>query len=91
MPRTTPLSARAKARLAKLRRDPLYRLGMEIQRYLKLKGWSVVVVGKVEIRGLRDSGFGNYEFAVQFSGGRTLQKNVEKQPSRKEQTNGRRD
>ena len=65
-----PLSKRAKLRLARMRREPIGRLYLEIGRYLETVGWRAVVMGGAQVRGFSDTGFGKFEFVVQFSGGR---------------------
>jgi hypothetical protein len=65
-----PLSKRAKARLARMRRDPFGRLCLEVGRYLETVGWRAVLIGKAQVRGFETKGVGRYEFVVEFSGGR---------------------
>lgn len=65
-----PLGKRAQARLRRMRRDPFMRMAMEVSRYLKLQGWSVVVVAGAQVRGVETSGLGRYEFTLPFTGGR---------------------
>jgi hypothetical protein len=68
---TSRLSPRAKARLAKMRRDPFGRLCLEVARYLQTVGWNVIVSGKASVRGFEQPGLGRYEFVLEFSGGRS--------------------
>ena len=65
-----PLSKRAKARLAKIRRDPHGRIGLEVARYLKAHGWLVLVTGRASVRGESQTNgkMGRYEFMLEFSG-----------------------
>lgn len=70
MAKQKPLSKRAKARLARMRRDPFGRLTLEIQRYLKTVRWEAVVMGTPKISGFEKPGVGNYEFSVSFTGWR---------------------
>lgn len=65
-----PLSARAKARLARMRRDPFGRLTLEVGRYLETIGWRALVIGDARIQGFEQPGLGRYEFVVKFTGGR---------------------
>lgn len=66
-----PLSKRAKVRLQRLRRDPFGRFGLALRAYLETIGWSVVVVGKPQIRGFDgDRPLGKFEFVVEFTGGK---------------------
>jgi hypothetical protein len=66
-----PLSARAKARLAKIRRDPFGRLSSEVGRYLETVGWRALIIGSPQIRGFETKPVSrNLEFVVTFSGGR---------------------
>lgn len=70
MRKKKPLSKRAKARLASIRRDPFGRLTLEINRYLGTVGWTALVIGGAQIRGFEKPRMGNYEFCVDFTGGR---------------------
>lgn len=64
-----PLSKRAKARRARLRREPFGRLGLALEDYLATKGWSVLVVGSPRIEQAPDyPGSFNYTFCVRFTG-----------------------
>lgn len=67
---TTTRSTRAKARLARLRRDPGGRVSLEIARYLETVGWRAVVSGPLQVRGAEQHGLGRYEFVMSFTGGR---------------------
>jgi hypothetical protein len=73
MAKKKPLSKRAKARQAKMRRDPFGRLCQEVNRYLETVGWRAVVMGKPQVRGFESPGLGRYEFTLEFSGGRIKQ------------------
>jgi hypothetical protein len=72
---TKKLSARAKRRRARLRRDPFGRMAVALGDYLKTVGWSAVVVGGVSVTA-RDitqttpGAFGRYEARIGFSGGK---------------------
>lgn len=61
---------RAAARIARLRRDPGWRVSMEIGRYLKTVGWVAVVSGPMQVRGFEKPGLQRYEFVMEFTGGR---------------------
>lgn len=65
-----PQSKRAKALIAKRRRDPGWRISMEVARYLETVGWRVVITSGLQVRGFEQPGLGHYEFVMQFSGGR---------------------
>lgn len=67
-----PLSKRAKARLAKMRRDPHGRVALEVARYLETAGWRVIVSGKTSIRGVEKPRLGHYEFVMEFTGVRIV-------------------
>ena len=70
MAKKKPLSTRTKARLRHIRRDPLGRLGQELNRYLATVGWYAVVVGQTRIQQPPGEGKFNYEFVVRFTGGK---------------------
>jgi hypothetical protein len=70
MTQKKPLSTRAKARLARVRRDPFGRLTLEIGRYLNTIGWQAVVIGGARIQQQAGERQYNYEFVVKFTGGK---------------------
>jgi hypothetical protein len=65
-----PLSKRAKARLARMRRDPFGRLTLEIGRYLETVGWRALVIGNARVQHQAGERQYNYEFVVTFTGGK---------------------
>lgn len=72
--KTTPkVSKRVQSRLRALRRDPMGRFGLELNRYLATIGWTAVVIGDARIEGVEQPGFGKYRFSIGFSGGRLKQ------------------
>lgn len=70
MTKKKPLSNRAKARLARIRRDPFGRLTLEIAKYLEHVGWSALVIGHARIQQQPLARKFNYEFVVDFTGGK---------------------
>ena len=73
MAKKKPLSKRAKALVAERRKDPGWRISMEVARFLETQGWRVVLTAGSEVRGFETQGLGKYEFVMRFSGGRIKQ------------------
>jgi hypothetical protein len=66
-----PIGARAKRRLAEMRKDPETRLALAVKDYLELKGWNILLSFNPTVESVvpvDDAGLGTFRFSIGLRG-----------------------